>query len=350
MEPLFENRYQQVNREGDCDLGAHRIFARAVESFDSQMLFDPFEEQFDLPAQTVDLSHRQCWQVEIVGQKHQRVVRVGIVIADAANDLWIGALNVKAVQHDGLIETQTGALVDRARITSAAAEILPSTRHEESLMLVDAIQSSKIQIGSVHDVERAGLEDELVQNIDIVDAARRDNKYGGDVSLQAEQGVQLDAALASSESGPGKQRQAQVDGGGVQRISSLLELGRQRLVRVESGSLLNEELGKVAEDAPIARLVGIGQGAAGGRLANATVVEFGTQSAQARFDIAQTLAPGQLSKRQHDELFVSGQFADAEIAAIPLNTLVEFVFGQAITTVRLIFIRSQFRLGKIETS
>ena len=60
------------------------------------------------------------------------------------------------------------------------------------------------------------------------------------------------------------------------------------------------------------------------------MIELGAQRAQTRFDVAQTLAPSQLSKRHDDEVFVSGQFADAEVAAIALHTLVEFVFGQAV--------------------
>src|SRR6516162_6642156 len=330
MKPLFENRHQQVNRNGNGNLGAHGIFAGTVESFDPQMLFDPFEEQLDLPARAVDLRYRQRRQAEVVGQKYQRLTRLGIAIADAANHLGIGALNIETVQNHRLVETQTGAFVHEARIPSSAAEILPRASDKESPVLVDPVQSSKIQVSSVHNVEGTGLVGELVQNIDVVDTAGCDNKFRRDVALQVEQGMQLDAAFASPEGGPGKQRQAQVDGGGVQGIGGLLDFGRQRFVRVESGSLLNEHLSKVAKDAPIAQFVGIGQSAAGGRLANAAVVELGTQSAQARFDIAQTLAPGQLREGHDDKLFVGEQFADAEVAAISLNTLVEFVFGQAV--------------------
>lgn len=330
MKSLFENRHQQVDRNRNCDLGADGILAGAVESFDPQMLFDPFEEQFDLPARAVDLRHGQCRQAEVVGQKHQGPARLWIAIAHAAKSFGISTLNVKAVQEYRLVEPQPCAFVHGARITSAATEILPSASDKESPVLVDAVQSSKIQISSVHDIEGTGFVHELVEKIYVVDAAGCDNKHRRDVALQAQQGMQFDPGLASPEGGPGKKRQAQVDGGGVQRVGSLLQFGRQRLVSVESCSLLDENLSKIAEDAPIARFVGIGQSAAGSRFANATVIEFGTQSVQARFDIAQTLAPGQLGKGYDHELLVGGQFADPKVAAIPLNTLVEFVFGQAV--------------------
>jgi hypothetical protein len=37
-------------------LSFNRVFGDAEESFDTQMLFDPFEEQLDSPAQAVELS------------------------------------------------------------------------------------------------------------------------------------------------------------------------------------------------------------------------------------------------------------------------------------------------------
>jgi len=55
MQALFENRHQQVNRNRDSDLGAHGVLAGAIERFDAQVLLDPFEEQFDVPATVVKL-------------------------------------------------------------------------------------------------------------------------------------------------------------------------------------------------------------------------------------------------------------------------------------------------------
>jgi hypothetical protein len=65
-------------------------------------------------------------------------------------------------------------------------------------------------------------------------------------------------------------------------------------------------------------------------LADARVVEFGAEGRQAGFDVAQTFAPSQLGKRQHQELFISGEFADAAVAAVTGDTLVELVFGEEV--------------------
>jgi len=45
------------------------ILRGVEERFDTQVLFDPFEEQLDLPAIRIQLGNRLGWQGEVVGEK-----------------------------------------------------------------------------------------------------------------------------------------------------------------------------------------------------------------------------------------------------------------------------------------
>jgi len=140
----------------------------------------------------------------------------------------------------------------------------------------------------------------------------------------------LMAALVLPKGGPRKQRETEVNGGGVQRIGCGLEFKTERLIGVKRGGLLDEHLGEISKDPPVAIFVGIRQRAAGGGLADAGVVEFRAEGRQTGFDVAQTFAPSQLGKREHEELFVGGEFADAAVAVVTGDTLVELVFGQEV--------------------
>ena len=51
------------------------------------MLLDPFEEQFDLPAAAIEFGNGERRQGEVVGQKDQRLVGLGILEADASQPL-----------------------------------------------------------------------------------------------------------------------------------------------------------------------------------------------------------------------------------------------------------------------
>src|SRR5208283_2204187 len=109
-----------------------------------------------------------------------------------------------------------------------------------------------------------------------------------------------------------------------------LEFKAERFIGVKRGRLLDEDVSEVGEDAPVAVFIGIGQRAAGGGLADASVIEFRAEGCQTGFDVAQTFTPGQLRERQYEELFVGGEFADAAVAVVTGDTLVELVFGEEV--------------------
>lgn len=55
MKSLFEDSNQQVNADGDPDLGFDGVGRYSVKSFDSQMLLDPSKEEFHLPVLFVNV-------------------------------------------------------------------------------------------------------------------------------------------------------------------------------------------------------------------------------------------------------------------------------------------------------
>ena len=52
---FLDDGHQDVNRDGDPNLSADSILAGSVKCFDTQVLLDPFEEEFHLPASFVKL-------------------------------------------------------------------------------------------------------------------------------------------------------------------------------------------------------------------------------------------------------------------------------------------------------
>jgi len=59
METLPDDGHQHVHGDGNPDLGLDGVEAGTVESLDSQVLLDPFEEEFDLPSTLVQLRDGQ---------------------------------------------------------------------------------------------------------------------------------------------------------------------------------------------------------------------------------------------------------------------------------------------------
>ena len=50
MIAFFENGKFEVNNHSDPDLDLYCIGGSPIEDLDSEVLFDPFEEQFDFPS------------------------------------------------------------------------------------------------------------------------------------------------------------------------------------------------------------------------------------------------------------------------------------------------------------
>ena len=272
MQTFFQNGDEQINGDGAPNWGAHRVGAGAIKGFDAQMLLDPFEEQLDLPAPTIPLGHGQGWPGEVMGQEDEGFAGEWIAIADAAQRDGIIVLGLQAGHHHGLVETQAGGFIHRPGVTAGAAEVLLGAGDKESAALMNSMPAGEVQAAAIHDGERAGFPDELVEDVDIMNTASGDNDDGGKVALEGQQGVEFDGGLVFPKRGPRKEREAQVNGGGVQRIGGGLEFKAERFIGVKRGGLLDEDVGKLGENAPVPLFVGHRQRVAGGGLADAGMI------------------------------------------------------------------------------
>ena len=80
----------------------------------------------------------------------------------------------------------------------------------------------------------------------------------GNVAVQIQHGVHLDGGLALAKLRPRKQRQAQVDGGGVQRIQTLMQIDAHQITGVQRTGGRNQPLREIGEDTPVVRFVRVG--------------------------------------------------------------------------------------------
>ena len=82
MKLLLDDGDEHIGRDGAPDLCLHRVLARAQKTLDAQVLLDPLEEQFDLPATLVERGNRQRWQHRDVGHPLSQTTCRATIIAD----------------------------------------------------------------------------------------------------------------------------------------------------------------------------------------------------------------------------------------------------------------------------
>jgi len=79
---LLDDGNKKIYADRDPNLGLYSILGSAEERLDAQVLFDPLEEKFHLPAALVQLRNRQGRESEVVGQEYESVVGLCVEVTD----------------------------------------------------------------------------------------------------------------------------------------------------------------------------------------------------------------------------------------------------------------------------
>ena len=133
--------------------------------------------------------------------------------------------------------------------------------------------------------------------------------------MQVQQGMQFDGCLGRTERCPRVDRQAQVDGGGVEGVDRSVQLQPQRFLGVQRAGNADQVLGEVGVHLPGTRRIGIGECVARNRLAaKAHVIQPRRLRPQVHFDVAQRLASSQLGEGHREELVEAGELLHLVIA------------------------------------
>jgi len=157
---------------------------------------------------------------------------------------------------------------------------------KERPRLLEPEEPGEVEVAAVQHVVRPGEEDQHIEGLDVVELAVGDVDDLGEIPAQIEQRVEFDRALGLAKAGPREEREAEIDRRGVEGVHRRGEVHPERLGGIERLGDRHEDLGEVGVDPPVARLVGIRQGAARHAPADAHVVQLGLHRAETRLDVA----------------------------------------------------------------
>ena len=224
-----------------------------------------------------------------------------------------------AVQCDGLIRDHAAAPVGGRGINPMGIQIGLGTRDEEGTALVQRMQAGEVDIPAIHDVNGTGFGDQHIKSMNIVQLAVRDMDEARDVAAPIEQRVHPHGGFGGPKMGPREHRHAQIDGRGVQRIDGVGQVQAKVFCGVETSGLGDQPLSELSIDAPVARLVGIGERGTVDRIAKAHMVKLRRLGREARLNVPQTLAIGQLCERHDLILRSTGQLSHRAVAVVAIQ-------------------------------
>ncbi len=329
MQTFLRNGDQHIGAHRNPDLRLHGVFAGAQKLLDAQVLLDPFEEQLDLPALTVQVCNELWLQGKVVGQKRDALACF-VLDNDPAQGGRIVLAGIEHGEYARLIADDRGdAAIDRVAIAPSELGVALGPRHEEGLRLMNDVQPAEVQISPIQQIEGPSFDRQVVQHIDLVGLAVGDVNEAGNGAMQVQQRVQLDSDLGGAKRRPRMKRQTQIDGAGIERIDRRVQIDSQRLLGVQRPGYGNQMLGEVGINLPGSCGIRVGQGVARNRrAAKAHVVEPTGLCPQVDFDIAQGLAVGQLRKRHGKELVQAREIFDLVDAAMPGHAPAKRAHGQ----------------------
>src|SRR5208337_3558175 len=220
---------------------------------------------------------------------------------------------------NGLIGTQARGMIDPTLCATTVARVALGAGDEESQGLGDQIETPVVYIPAIEEIEGPRLQQQLIEKFHIVHPSAGHVNSGRNVAAQVEQGVKFHRTLVLPKLRPGEKGQAQIDGGGIEGVDRLVQFHPERLVLIEEAGLRDEQAGKIGVDAPVALLVGVGQGVARDGAAKAHVIKLRLVRAQAGFDVAQTLAISELGKSQREELIEAGETLYLVVAMVTIH-------------------------------
>jgi len=214
----MDDYQDHISTNSRPDLGFDGIDALSVKRLDSQVLFDPFYKQFNLPAAFIILGDLLGITVHNVGQQDYVIMIFRINQPNTPQGMRVTLFGLGACQSDKLVALQTGRGINRCGRFSVKLQILLGSDHKTTTIGVQMIQALVIQVGTIHNIDAAGNDGNHIQDLHIVGPAVRNVNKCRYSPLQIHKGVNLNGHLMLAELSPWDQRQTQVNGRRIQRF------------------------------------------------------------------------------------------------------------------------------------
>ena len=168
----------------------------------------------------------------------------------------------------------------------------------------------------------------MVEDFDIVDLAGSNHHQGWYTAPQIQKGVQFDRRLGFPKTGPREERQAKIDGGGIQGVDRLIQFQAKTFAGVKLSGVLDQHLSEVGVDAPVPCFVGMGQVVARYSAPDAQVIKLGLVGSQTGLDIPETFSICKLGKSQAEKLVPTRKSLHLVVPPVAFYALLEIVSRQ----------------------
>ena len=221
MEVVLDNCNEAVCDDGDVNLYPDSIFGITPERLDLEMLLDPFEEKFHLPAVAVKQGNVLACEIEVVGVIGERLPKVGSVVDNSSDFSWVISPVSITCETDCLVKQNIVFSIDGFVSVDNLEFWMPLLADDEKCSTkMYGEKSGEVEISPVKYVHSIGFIPNTVHEFGVMYVGIGDAiEYGylcGDVNL----GVDFDTRLCAAEACPTEDRHTEVNCSGIDSVEA----------------------------------------------------------------------------------------------------------------------------------
>ena len=225
LEVVLDDCNEAVCDDGDVNLYPDSILGITPERFDLEMLLDPFEEKFHLPAVAVKQGNVLACEIEVVGVVGERLPKVGSVVDNSSDFSWVIPPVSITCETDCLVKQNIVFSIDGLVSVDNLEFWMPLLADDEKCPAeMYGEKPGEVEISPVEYVYSIGLIPDTVHELGVMHVGIGNAvEYGylrGDVNL----GVDFDAGLCAAKMRPTEDGHTEVDCSGIDSIETPMKL------------------------------------------------------------------------------------------------------------------------------
>ena len=323
---LFRDDKQQVVTNGYPYLGVDCISGCSIESLNMQMLFDPFEENLNLPSLPVKFRNGNRVNSKLVCKKAVDFAIPEVLVHNEPEIVWILTGSVISGEPDSLVGDKSSLMVDLPGLDNLKQHVVLGSCDKPSVIQMEMIvEGVKLHIPFIHQIIGIFLNRNFIHDFGIVDRSLRKAYESRNRASQIHESVHLDSAFPVMKFSPWAQCKTQFNRTAVKCTHHFFKVHSKLLAFVKFLCLLYQDIAKVLVDTPILLLVRFGKRGFGHNLQSGTVQIMRAQI-ESRFNVPQSSPVSELGKAHHKKLVPAIELDGMSVASVALDTLAEFIF------------------------
>ena len=225
LEVVFDDSDETVGDNGHMDLYAYSILRLSPKGLDTEVLFDPFEEEFNLPPVAVQKSDILSVDVEVIGIVCKDSLHLRRIVDNSPEFRRIVVSVILPGETDCLVSDDI--VIPLKEVFSSGdlicrMPLLPNDKR--CTREINTKESRKVKVSSVKYIAGLRLVCDPIHEIDIMDISIGDSVEDRNLRDDVDLGVDSDARLCCTKPCPSENRHAEVDGRGVDSIESPMQL------------------------------------------------------------------------------------------------------------------------------